>query len=78
MARRAVEAVADLEIPHQGNKPYNVVTISLDMVLCRIEKGDEVEIETLYSRAHALMYRVKREGRNGFVVEEMEWKRCKR
>ncbi len=76
MAARIVKTVADLKIPHEGNPPPCIVTVSVGVVLCHIPKGSAMEIRRIYTIADRLMYRVKKEGRNGFALEERWGSEC--
>ena len=77
IAERIVKSVEELAIEHKGNPPAEVVTISVGMVLCHIEKGSSIKIRQIYTIADRLMYRVKREGRNGYAAEERWGNDCR-
>jgi diguanylate cyclase (GGDEF)-like protein len=62
--RRAVEALA---IPHPGNDPSGIVTISAGVALDRGDRADDV-----LRRADAALHRAKHEGRNRVVFEDSE------
>ncbi len=76
LGAKIVKTVADLKIPHKGNPPAGIVTISVGMVLCHIKKGSSMQIRQIYSIADRLMYKVKKEGRNGFAAEERWGSEC--
>ncbi|WP_353662160.1 diguanylate cyclase [Hydrogenimonas sp. SS33] len=74
-ASRIVERVRELRIPHRGNPPYHIVTISLGVVISRIGQGANVRFEEIYSHCDRVMYRVKERGRNGYAMERLNIKR---
>lgn len=59
---RMREAVEHLGIPHQGNHPHGVVTISIGLVA--IGQGEQLPWEVVLNRADMALYRAKEEGRN--------------
>ncbi|BDY13750.1 diguanylate cyclase [Hydrogenimonas cancrithermarum] len=75
-ATTIAKAIESMKIEHEGNPPYGVVTISLGFVVCEIPKGTRVHIEPIYSACDRVMYRVKKEGRNGAAVKRLPLDAC--
>ncbi|WP_427978351.1 sensor domain-containing diguanylate cyclase [Agarivorans sp.] len=67
MAKRIVEAVANLEIEHLGSEIAKVLTISLGVVL--VEPDDVLEPAKLLEMADACLYKAKNQGRNRAVLD---------
>ena len=65
-AERIRSAVEALEIPHPGNEPYGVVTISVGAVLIGRDDLGTTD-DDWFARADAGLYRAKRDGRNRVV-----------
>ena len=67
LARRALSEVAALALPHRGNPPWGIVTISVGMAW---RKGPGVGatasagVEHLFAEADSALYRAKHAGRN--------------
>ena len=71
IAQELVQGVEALKIPHTGNPPHRVVTISLGMVLCRHVEEGQTMMRHLYRSADRTMYRAKALGRNRACVKEI-------
>jgi len=76
MARRVVERVAQMGIVHEGNEGYGCVTVSLGAVFCKPVAGKVADSACIYSRCDALMYGVKKSGRNGWACETLTFEDC--
>ena len=63
-AQKIITAIADLELPHRGNAPYNVVTSSLGGVVISSNEKEVVLVKDLYAQADRAMYDAKEAGKN--------------
>lgn len=61
VAEKVRQAVADLKIEHTGNKPHNIITISIGIASSRSGNVDE---EQLIRKADEKLYIAKSSGRN--------------
>ncbi len=61
-------AIENMHIPHQGNLPLGVVTISIGVV--SMIPDTEMVASALLHQADANLYRAKREGRNRVVISQ--------
>ena len=68
-----VERIEALQLKHEENEPYGVVTISFGVVVARIEPNADVTLEELYKKADDLMYKAKKEGKNRAFFEVVEF-----
>ena len=68
-----VKEIEKLGIEHKDNTPYGVVTISLGVVVAKINPGSNVMLEDIYKEADDLMYRAKQKGKNCALFEIIEY-----
>lgn len=64
-ADRIRRAVEELAIPHQGNKPYGVLTISIGLI--QVPADPDCVLEQVMSRVDQALYMAKKRGRNQCV-----------
>ncbi|NPA28722.1 MAG: diguanylate cyclase [Epsilonproteobacteria bacterium] len=76
MAQSVVKRIEALGIVHEGNENYGCVTVSLGAVFCKPAVGHLPDAACIYSRCDALMYRVKKGGRNGWACDVLELDEC--
>lgn len=73
LARRCVERVAALALPHPQSSVSDYVTLSVGAV-CAQSTEHLLPPEVMLSLADQCLYRAKAAGRNGFIVEAVERK----
>jgi diguanylate cyclase (GGDEF)-like protein len=56
------QGIESLQITHQGNQPFDVVTVSIGV--CIIDRFDEENFDAMYKLADDALYQAKDEGRN--------------
>ena len=71
-AERLRAAVEALRIPHPGNQPSDIVTISVGATVIGAADIDETD-DALFDRADRAMYRVKTNGRNQVALDLPLW-----
>jgi len=67
-ADRLRKAVEELQIPHEGNEPQGIVTLSVGVAA--ISTGDSADADELLKQADAALYRAKEAGRNHVASHE--------
>jgi len=66
LATRLLQAVASLRIKHEGNPPYNIVTVSIG--LCQVADEAGESLEKVMAQVDQALYEAKKTGRNRVVV----------
>lgn len=56
--------IEDLQMPHEGNRPFNVVTASIGLATFRQPRAPD----QLFEEIDAALYRAKRDGRNRIML----------
>lgn len=66
IAKRALEKVRNLQIPHTGNSPNTVVTVSIGLAVfdATTQIQNKQDLENLIKEADEQLYRAKHNGRN--------------
>lgn len=61
-----LEAIQRLNIPHNGNQPYNKVTMSIGLAI--VSADSNMPAKDAYTRADKALYQAKNAGRNGIKI----------
>ncbi len=67
-ADRLRSAIEELNIPHQGNSPYGVLTISIGLI--QVPSDPDCILEQIMSKVDQALYMAKKKGRNQCVFLE--------
>ena len=67
MTHTLKENIESLDFEHQGNKPFNKVTISIGV---NIQHGYKINEKPIYKQADSALYTSKQNGRNSITYFE--------
>ncbi|WP_413112874.1 diguanylate cyclase domain-containing protein [Thaumasiovibrio sp. DFM-14] len=73
LGERLCESIRALRIPHEGNSDHQFLTISVGGAVVELTKTSTLQAGDVMEVADAALYEAKRNGRNQFVMHELDY-----